>query len=139
MSEPLKVSDPSQKWKILLALVVSVAVVFLLVRIDGKKGGGLLGGGEIGLSADTTSTISTLGVSSTVTGIARGSEQWFCNTGTNVAYVALGTIATTSLEHPRGLLVPTSTQPCIGPLHWFGTTTAVTKTGTTTLLFMDMR
>ena len=64
MSEPLKVSDPSQVVKIVLGVVFGIVIVVLLVVVSKKQGSVLGGNGPIepslSLGLNTSSTVTNI-------------------------------------------------------------------------------
>ena len=123
MSEPsLKVSDPSQKWKILLGVLGIAVLVFFLVR--GEKSNKLGGVEFYTLSSSiSTTTLVTLN-QNTITqvfGVEPGAQMRCITnaTGTVSVFLAYGT--STGLNVGKGdLLNPTSTLRLVGDSLWRG-------------------
>ncbi len=149
MSLPIKVSDPSQKYKMLLfsvfgllMLVFLVAIYFQLRKPIEPSVVNTFGGGEVLPSRTTTSTVVTIGTSSTEIMATSTRSVYVCNIGANNAFIAFGlAVSTTSEGISRGMLFTTSSNPqhCQGPFEFAGRITGHASSGVTSIQVTDFR
>ena len=137
MSEPLKVSDPSQKWKILIGLVVVGLLLFGVLSLRESKS--KLGGVEFYTLSSSISTTTLVTISNNVVTQIFANEpgaQMRCisnATGTVPVYLAYGT--STGLAAGKGdLLNPTSTLRLVGDSLWRGGIWGIASVTTTLAL-----
>lgn len=141
MSEPLKVSDGSQPYKFVVALVLLVLLVVGYLDLRGL----LSEKGNLGFSQSTslttTSTIQVIGTSSTLITATSTASHFICNLGINTAWVAFANSVSTTTKpassDSNGIEFATGTAAttCQGPFDFIGVHAAHTKIGTTTLQF----
>ena len=141
-NEPLKVSDPSQKWKFVVCAVVVLVLVagyldlrnLLLNKAENKK----FGFNPI-ISLTSTSTAAIVGTSSTLITATSTGPHFICNTGLNDLFVAFASsISTSSVNISRGMHFPAGNATssgvlCQGPFDYIGVHAAHTNIGTTSL------
>lgn len=109
MSEPIKVSDPSQKWKILMGLVI---IGILIFGVSGLKSGKRLGGVEYETLSPAVATSTRYVLANSVVARIMGSQpaaqfRCFSNaSGTIPVYLGFGT--STGLGVGTGFLLKAS-------------------------------
>lgn len=138
MDKPLKVSDPSQPFKFVVAAVFAVLLVLILLAVKDLKQESNLGFSTT-TSQSTTSTVAVVGSSSTLIVATSTGPHFICNTGINLAYVAFAPSVSTSTKpgstDSNGMEFATGTAAtaCQGPFDFIGVHAAHTKTGTTSI------
>jgi hypothetical protein len=116
--------------------ILVVALLFLIWVVP-KTGTDINLGGGTNYHNQSSSTVKTVGTTSTPVRITTGSEQWICGGFGNTTAIGFGEAAATSSVGGSGLVFASSTPTCYGPFHFQGTIYGASNTGTTDVGIID--